>query len=61
MVNRSTELIGQFLNSDFALLKLTSEVELSNRNSPQSKVARALLEPRNAQKSQQMLELEQEK
>ena len=46
MVNRSTELIGQFLKSDFALLKFSTEIEVSNRNSPESKISRALLEPR---------------
>ena len=62
MVNRSTEHLGQFLDSDFALLRQTTEiVGVSNRNSPQSKMSRALLEPCNANKTQQVLELEQEK
>lgn len=58
MINRSTELVGQFLQSDFAILKLTSDFEVSKRNSPQSKVMRAMLEPKNASKSSQVLELE---
>ena len=61
LVNRSTELIGQYLQNDFVMLRLTTEIEVSNRNSPQSKISRALLEPRNANKSQQFLELEQER
>ena len=61
LINRSTEVIGQYLNSDFAILRLTTDFEVSKRNSPQSKVMRALLEPRNANKSSQVLELEQEK
>lgn len=58
LINRSTEVIGQYLNCDFAILRLTSDFEVSKRNSPQSKVMRALLEPRNANKSSQVLELE---
>jgi len=58
MVNKSTEYLGQFLNSDFALLRLTTDIGVSNRNSPQSKMSRALLEPCNANKTQQVLELE---
>lgn len=61
MVNRSTEHIGQYMKSDFALLRLTTEVEVSSRNSPQSKISRAMLEPRNTYKTQQFLELEEEK
>mmetsp|Transcript_19568 Transcript_19568/g.26448 ORF Transcript_19568/g.26448 Transcript_19568/m.26448 type:complete len:123 (+) Transcript_19568:1100-1468(+) len=61
MINRSTELIGQYLGSDFAILRLTTDLEVSKRNSPQSKAMRALLEPRNAHKSGAMVELEQEK
>jgi len=61
MVNRSTELLGPYLRSDFALLRLTTEFEVSTRNSPQSKVVRAMLEPRNAHKSGELVELEQEK
>ena len=34
MINRSTELIGQYMRSDFAILKLTSDFEVSKRNSP---------------------------
>lgn len=51
MLNKSTEVLGQYLNSDFALLRFTTDIEVSQRNSPQSKMSRALLEPRNANKS----------
>ena len=51
MINRSTELIGQFIKSDFVLLKHTTEIEMSNRNSPQSKISRAMLQPGNAYKT----------
>ena len=40
MVNRSTEFIGQYLKSDFAILRLSTDIENSNRNSPQSQTAR---------------------
>ena len=34
MINRSTELLGQYLRSDFVILRLTSDFEVSKRNSP---------------------------